>query len=351
VSLEDRLDRDFHLSIFFPLLGVAGAAHVIQFMAQQVTRIGSFLEHAERWREVVPLSTPLFPSAFAVTLNLAMLALSVGLMVSRRRTRLVLLLAPVGLLALTVQPVQVSNHYVVLLLAWVVWAVVVALAKLGMRQATEEEERAALARTAASGYARAMRNVCVITYFFAAFHKVNAAWFDLEANSAARFARAQLTPLLDAIGLPAGGWLDLVLLPTVIFPVVAEFAIPALLLSSRFRAWGALLGLVLHLPMFAREVLDYPSLILAFYPLFFSEAELRRFGAALRNVTTAKGLLALAAGGGVVLVWLVLVPVTPARPLEPTWALETLFGTAIILGFAYVGVTLTWQLFGIEATE
>ncbi len=345
-ALLERLNSDLHLTLFFKLLGIAAAAHVIQFMAQQHRRIGSFVASPELWQQVVPISAPDLPAWVAVALHLAFLLLSFCLALFRSRAQIALLLLPVGLAGVFVQPVCVSNHYLVLLLTLLAFPIVVWLANLAVRSAPDAAE--AVAATAASGYATAMRHVFLITYFFAAFHKLNTGWFSFEGNSGVRFVQKLLAPVLDTLHIQSPLLLDLAALPIIVFPVLAEFAIPVLLLWPRFRVYGVLLGIGLHLPMFAREILDYPALILTFYPLFFSEAELRRFGDELRNVTAGKNLLAGAAATGVILVWLVIVPVTPPRLFEPTWTLETIFGAGLIAGWAYVGVTLLWDVLGIS---
>jgi len=339
-----RLDRDLRLAVFWRLLGVAGAAHVIQLMAQQQARAGSFLHHPERWQQVVPLGFGATPSAVAIGLHLALLAASLALAWTGRPALGALWLGPVALLGAFVQPVTISNHYLVFLLALGSLPAVLLLARPGRGAAPARVD--ACARLAAGGYARALRHVFVITYFFAGFHKLNTGWFDLAGNAATRLARAQLVPLLEPVGLALPWLVDLALLPILIFPVAAELAIPALLLVPRLRPFGALLGIALHLPMFAREVLDYPTLILAFYVLFFPEPEVRRFGAALRRASPGRVALAGLGAGAVLLVWLVLVPATPARPGDPTWWLEVVAGAALISFFAWVGVTLAWQIAG-----
>lgn len=342
-----RLDGDYRLGLFWRLLGIAGAAHVVQLMAQQQARAGSFLEHATRWQEVVPpglsavgLGSP--PDWLAVALHLSLLVASLGLALARRPARAALVLAPVALAGALVQPVTISNHYTVFLLALVSLPIVLLLARPGAAATIDVVE--VNARLAADGYARALRHVFVITYFFAGFHKVNAGWFDLRGNAATRLASAQLVPLLEPLGLAQSGLVDLLLLPILVFPVAAELAIPLLLVLPRWRALGALVGVALHLPMFAREVLDYPTLILSFYLLFFPEADVRRFTVRLRATTPGKVALAAAGAASVLLVWLVLVPATPARPGDPTWWLEVVYGAGLISFWAWVGVTLLWEI-------
>ncbi len=337
-----RIDRDPRLAIFWKLLGLAGAAHVIQVMAQHQARVGSFLEYATRWQQVVPMGFGATPDWLAVALQLALLAVSLMLVVTRRPTRVAIVLAVVATLGAFVQPVTISNHYVVLLLVVLSMPVVLVLARPGAGAAPERVT--ACARLASDGYARVLRHICVITYLFAGFHKLNTGWFDLEGNAATRLAAGKLVPMLEPLGLAVPWFLNLLLVPVLVFPVAAELAIPLMLLSRRLRALGALVGIGLHLPMFAREVLDYPSLILAFYVLFFPEEDVRRFSAQLRERTIGKLALTALGAAAVILVWLVILPATPARLTDPTWYLEVVFGSALITFWAYVGVTLLWEL-------
>jgi len=336
------LDDDLRLRVFWRLLGVAGAAHVVQLMAQQQARAGSFLEHAERWQAVVPFGLGVTLPGVAVALHLALLAGSLLLALTPRPAVAALCLVPVALAGSVVQPVTISNHYVVLLLALVALPVVLVLARPGSGATAERVETCA--RLAREGYARAMRHVLVITYFFAGFHKLNTGWFDLAGNAATRLAPTLLVPILEPLGVATPTVLNLFLFPILLFPVAAELAIPVMLLVPRLRALGALAGVALHLPMFAREVLDYPTLILAFYVLFFPEHEVRRFLARLRIATPAKVALAAAGTLGIVLVWLVLLPATPARFDDPTWWLEVVYGTGLIAFFAWVGVSLLFEI-------
>jgi hypothetical protein len=75
-------------------------------------------------------------------------------------------------------------------------------------------------------------------------------------------------PLLDWLPFSTHDIVALVGRPTIFGTVAVECAVPVLLLIPRTRLVGCFLGLLFHLPMMAQGLMDFPVIVLAFYPLF-----------------------------------------------------------------------------------
>ncbi|MGH7519469.1 MAG: RES domain-containing protein [Gemmatimonadales bacterium] len=335
--------RDFRLQVFLVLLGTGGVAHVAQFMSRQQQRVGTFLDYVTRWQEVFPLGDPFATPTVAVGLHLAFLALSVGMIVSRYRLTLATALGAVGVPIMFVSPGRVSNHYIVLLVACLACALgLVADAFVRRRWAANSRDSARAAITQA--LLIVLRDVMIVTYLFAFLHKLNDAWLNPGTNESSHFVLAYLKPVLPLLGGAAEAVTQAATAIAVYIPLVLELALPLLLLGARTRILGAAAGVTFHLLMMGRDILDYPALILAFYPLFFPEEDLRRhLRDGLRGVTPGKMFAALALCAYVTYVWR---PVSGIRWSSPLALFETTTGYALIAGWAYVLVGLVWRLLG-----
>lgn len=113
-------------------------------------------------------------------------------------------------------------------------------------------------------FAPAGRAALLVLYFFAVLHKLNWDFLNPEVSC----ATALYTEMATAYTLPAPGWL-MGMLPTM--TLVAEFAIPLLLLIPRTRVAGVLLGVCFHAALAtspAHTYSDFSSTVYAGYFLF-----------------------------------------------------------------------------------
>ncbi len=338
--------RDFRLQVFLVLLGTGGVAHTAQFMVRQQQRVGTFLDYVTRWREVVSVADPFATPSIAVGLNLAFLTLSVGMIVSRHRLGLAAALGAVGTLKLFVSPPRVSNHFILLLVACLACALGLA-ADAFVRHRWLAHSRDAGRAAITQALLIVLRDVLIITYLFAFLHKLNDAWLNPATNESSHFVLAYLKPLLPILGGAAGPVTSAATAVAVYTPLLLELGIPLLLLGTRTRIVGAAAGVTFHLLMMGRGILDYPALILAFYPVFFPEEDLRRhLRDGLGVVTPGKACAGLALCTYVAYVWR---PISRIQWFAPLALFETATGYALMAAWAYVLVSLVWRLLDREA--
>jgi hypothetical protein len=131
-----------------------------------------------------------------------------------------------------------------------------------------------------------------LTYFFSSFYKWNPVFFWPRSSPAMEFA----TPYAALLGLPQQVALRLLAWPFILGTVLLELLLPVLLLCHRTRLAGSLVGLVFHVLMMGQGVVDFPLLIVAFYPLFYPPAEFAALMARCRRRPSALRLGLVLAG-------------------------------------------------------
>jgi hypothetical protein len=255
---------DVRIDLFAFLFALGMLHHELQFILEQ-QRIGPIGDYMERWSRVRPSSG--WSSEVGLALHLADVAISVLILVLPWRRALLCLLAIPYLLSLLASPERISGHSSLL---------AAALALVLMLSTAEVVERLGRRRSAWPegtdwhGWMLAgLTTLCALTYLFAAFHKLNTGWFSRNVGA------SMLAAFLRPLGLPPAAETLLEAPVTYATPAV-ELALPFLLLLRRTRLLGCLLGLLFHLPMLTEGVMDFPTVVLAFYPLFLSPEQARQ---------------------------------------------------------------------------
>jgi hypothetical protein len=261
------LVSDLRLEAFAILFAVGTLFHELEF-AWEVAAVGPITEYMERWGRAFP--TTGWPSSVGLSLHLADVAVSLYLLVGRRRREGLCLLAVAFLLSQLVTPNRISSHsslmfgglLIVLILAAGEWI--------------ERATGWARSRPPAEWYAwtlRGLASICALTYFFAFFYKLNSAWFSARSPGPI-FLIGPLGPILDRIVPPPVSHPILTAL-AIYGTLVIELGLPLALFHPRTRRLGMLIGAVFHFPMLLRGVTDFPVLTLAFYPAFLGLDEAR----------------------------------------------------------------------------
>ncbi len=334
---------DARLRAFYVLFGVGAVAHVCQIIERQHTQLGTFLHYAERWEPVLPVGFPGLP-LLTSGLNVLFLACGVMLILGRRPLVWGTVLFALAVAKLWTFVEWIPNHYNLLLLGSFVTAVLFVIrlvaARSGPAHAGEVE------RLTDEWFCRAMRHVIAITYAFAFIHKLNYTWFDPNLHSAGNFLYAFARPVLRIIAGEGPTARDAIGQMAVYSTLIIEAALPVLLWIRRLRPYGVMLGIAFHVIMMAQGILDYPTLILGFYPLFFDEAELRAFVRdAVAVATPGKLWATLGMGTYSAFVWRI---PTLTRLQQPDWTgpklLESVLGDFLIYGWTYVGIAMLWQV-------
>jgi hypothetical protein len=267
------LATDLRFRLFAALFALGLINHELQFILEQ-QRYGPFLQYLEILR---PARTTIdWPSSVGVGLHLA--DLLVGVLVLLRPDRgcfaLLGLTFPVTLL---VSPDRVASHCSLMAAA----AVVVLL--LGLGEAVEVALRPAARAAARVGWLRWSRlslvAFCLLTYAFAGLNKLNTQWLSPAESDVRDFVIAPIRLL----GLPLEPSLGLLLAPAMYGTIAVELGLALLLPWRRAAPFAILLGLLFHLPMLAQGVGDFPTVILAFYPLFLSEQQAAELVARYRS--------------------------------------------------------------------
>jgi len=334
---------DARLRAFYVLFGVGAVAHVCQIIARQHTQLGTFLYYAEKWEPVLPVGFAGHP-LLASGLNLAFLFCGVMLILGRRPLLWGTLLFVVGVAKLWTFVEWIPNHYNLLLLGSSVTALSFGIRLNAARSGPAHA--AAVERLTDEWFCRAMRHVIAITYLFAFIHKLNYAWFDPSVHSAGDFLYVFARPVLRIIGGEGPTAHGAIGQMAVYSTLITEAALPILLWVRRFRPYGVMLGIAFHVVMMAQSILDYPTLILGFYPLFFEEAELRAFlRDAVAVVTPGKLWATFGIGTYAAFVWRI---PTLTRLQQPDWTGpklgESALGDILIYGWTYVGIAMLWYL-------
>jgi hypothetical protein len=258
-------DRRFDLFGFTFALGTLH--HTLQQLLEQM-RVGPFAEYLERWSRARPSFG--WPNEVGVAIYLALLVAGVvALLVPWRRAALAVTAVPF-LLSMLVSPEEIDSHSTLMIAAYVI------LLALTMGELVERW-LAGDGQPIPTDWYRYTRIglclLCALLYFFAFFFKLNAVWLSPDSTRATLFLLAPVEPLLALLGI-SGLSAAAILAPLGIVGTLSlELAVPLLLIWPRTRLLGCLAGLVLHLPMLAQGVTDFPTLTIAFYPLFLARAE------------------------------------------------------------------------------
>jgi hypothetical protein len=338
------------LRLFYVLLGIGCLAHELQFIARQYRWTGSFRLHLEKWGEVSPVFTAL-PPVIGLVVHVAIIILALGLIVARRQQIIASLLAMVVVLSLfTIAPPGISNHYIVVAFALLSTATFGAISHLtikdegqGAYQGTTEIEDVTLFR--------ALKHLFVITYFFAAFHKLNEGWFDLTKTAAQEFIVPYITPLISLIPGNPVDFIHATVAIGVYATIAIEFSLPFLLLWRTTRLLGCLLAVAFNVPIMGQGVVDYPAIVLAFSPIFFSEDELRSLLSQLFSNVTMVRL------GSATLLWMYIYLCSPDRIMKTTWRVlnhtggyslvafgDVLLRQGLIFAWVFIGCTIVQEL-------
>ena len=149
----------------------------------------------------------------------------------------------------------VPNHG---LFVWIVIATIWLSAVCLLVAPSGRLRRATLFRT----FAPIIRLELFVLYFFVVFQKLNTDYFILDHSCAAKhyLALAEAVPLL-----PTAGWAQL---SNIYVTLGIETLIPILLVLSRTRMWGIVLGLSFHFLVGANGYYNFSSLLIALFFLF-----------------------------------------------------------------------------------
>lgn len=241
--------------------------HELQFILEQQL-MGPFTEYLERWSRVKPSVG--WPSEVGVTIHLADIVISILVLALPYRRELLCLLTPVFLLSNFASLERIPAHNSLMAGALVI-LLVLALGEIAERVVTRTG-RATAPPTDWYGWTlTGLSGLTALAYFFAAFQKLNTRWFSPEDSPVMNF----VLPYVEPLGLPEAMAVALLGYPMLVGTLVAEVLLPCLLLCRRTRLPGFLFGVLFHMPMLAQGVMDFPPLILSFYPLFMSLEEAR----------------------------------------------------------------------------
>lgn len=264
------LAGDLRIHLFAMLFALATIHHELQLILE-LQLSGPLTEYMERWGRAVP--TIGWPSGVGIALHLADILVSVLILALPWRRALLLPLAITFPLVNLVSPHRIPSHNSFMLGALAI-LLIFAVAEL-----TERATLAGRVRAATDWYGWTLRGLtwlCVLTYFSAAFHKLNPVFLSPATSPAPLFVLQFLRPF----PIPRDAALALAN-PVINATVAIECVLPILLLVRRTRLFGCLLGTVFHLAMMAYGIMDFPVLILGFYPLFMGLSEARALAARL----------------------------------------------------------------------
>jgi hypothetical protein len=261
-----RLAGDLRIQLFGFIFALGTIHHELQFILEQ-NSIGPFLEYLDRWRQVRP--TIDWPNGIGVSLHLADIVISLAIIALPWRRELLCLLAVTFLLSNLVSPERISSHNSLMAGGLSVLLI------FGLAEVVQRTNRRGQANAVGVDWygwtLTGLVSLCVLTYAFAAFHKLNPVWFS-PPDSPVMWI---VLPFVTSLGLGRETAVALFGYPLVYAVVATEVMLPFLLMRQRTRLLGCLLGLLFHLPMLGQGVGDFPTVILAFYPLFLSVEQAR----------------------------------------------------------------------------
>ena len=334
---------DLRIQLFASLFGLGTIHHELQFILEQ-QRGGPFSDYMERWGQVKP--SVAWPSDVGIFLHLADLVLGLLLLALPWRRALLNALAVVFPLATLVSPHRIPSHNS-LMVAALALLLTFGLAE-SVERAVQPVRRCKLPTDWHRWTLAGLTSLCSLTYLFAAFHKLNATYVSLADSTAPPFILSFAEPL----GMPRDAALPLLGYPAIYGTLAIELSLPVLLMRRRSRLAGCLLGGLFHLAMMARGIMDFPTIILGFYPLFMTVDEVRELRDRCLSRPSPPRLAATAA------IWAAGAAAFARSPYvqelylnsgaqEPVvmWA-HGAFSYATLLMFAYVTSTLAASLLG-----
>lgn len=340
------LAGDVRIDLFGALFGLATIHHELQLLVE-LQLGGRLTEYMERWARSVP--TIGWSSQVGIAVHVAAIVLGILLLALPWRRALLMPLAVVFGLVNLVSPHRIPSHNSLMLAALAV-LLVFGVAELIAR--AWSARRAADFRAAEPGtdwYGWTLRGLmllCVLTYVAAAFQKLNPSFLSLATSPAPLF----LLQFARPFGVPRDAALALIGYPSIHATIAIELVLPLMLLVRRTRLFGCLLGILFHLPMMAYGIMDFPVLIVGFYPLFMRLEEAESLVARLTSRPSALRVLsavvvgmncaaAISASPYVLDLWIV------SRGVEPLLMYAhgaCLYATVFL--FAYVASTLAAHL-------
>jgi hypothetical protein len=207
--------------------------------------------------------------------TVAMFSLALAVVFGMYRTGAFFMLVAVHMIYVYLRLPRVPNHSVI--------AAAVDLTILGAALWTASSTRSWRIDTLAlyKTFAPAVRVELLIVYFFVVFHKLNSGFFDPE-HSCGSFMYLRLAheyPLL-----PTGDWFR----PWAIYlTMLAETAIPVMLVVRRWRLAGLLLAFAFHFALAMDPgdvVFNFSAILLAFFFLFLPDEFAASVATTLRTV-------------------------------------------------------------------
>jgi hypothetical protein len=283
------LATDLRFQLFAVVFAVGTIAHELGFLLE-VVAVGPLTEYMERWGRAVP-TLPL-PSWGGLALHLGDIAIALCVLVVRRKREGLCLLAVVFLASQLASPNRSASHNS-LMIGGLLMVLALALGEWGERLVTHwrhRRPRIDWLRVTLRGLA----GICALTYFFAFFYKLNREWFSASSGGLP-FLTRPLAPILTWLDAPAAS--AAVGAVSIYGTLLLEVALPCLLFLPRTRRLGCFLGAGFHLPMLMQRVIDFPVLILAFYPAFLESGEAAALRGWLRHPPWRRLVAAAALGG------------------------------------------------------
>jgi hypothetical protein len=266
-AVVPALITDVRLDAFAMMFALGTLLHELEFV-REIAFAGPLTEYMERWGRAVP--TTGWPSWVGVTLHLADAAVSLLVLLGRRRREGLCLLAVTFLLSQLVSPNRIASH------SSLMFGGLVTILLLAIGEWTERVTGRTRSDPRSDWYAWTLTGlawICALTYFFAFFYKLNAGWFSSRSPGPI-FLIGPLAPILDRIVSPSLSQPILSVLATY-GTLLIELGLPPMLFHPRTRRLGFLVGAIFHFPMVLRGVTDFPVLMLAFYPAFLGLDEAR----------------------------------------------------------------------------
>jgi predicted DCC family thiol-disulfide oxidoreductase YuxK len=347
------MNRDLRLKLFYILLGIGCLAHEIQFIHRQFIRIGSFLDYIEKWREVGPILS--IPQELMLLIHLSFIGLSIALIFSKHRSVIAFILAPLLIIKIfTYPPPGVSNHYIMMVFALLANFLFLLFRAFVIWRNNRYPYNLLQARDVEGALFKSLKHILCLTYFFAFFHKLNSGWLSTGNNFAGDFLIPCFKPVLSLINVPDAVVFHYLSLLSIYSTLAIEFSLPILLLIQLTRVLGCVVGIIFHIIMMTSGIFDFPSIILAFYPLFFEEDELRNILTnRILKVTPGKFYVSFAIGVYFITIYqnpvsilkFIMSKFESLGAINAIYLIETIFGYLLILGWVYIGCSLVWYLF------
>jgi hypothetical protein len=260
------LTSDLRFQLFGVVFALGTLHHELQLL-RSLQRTGPLTEYMERWTHVLP--SPGWSSELALAFHIGNSLLALLMIVLAWRRALLALLATTLLPSSLTSGERFSSHQTVMVGA-LTMVLVLALAEL-----VERATRSGRPDDAPTDWYAWTRTgllwLCGLTYAFAALSKLNPVWFSLENSPALDF----VLPYTYLLGIPGRNAVALLGYPAIYGTVAVEALLPFMLLWRRTRLLGFFLGLLFHLPMLGQGLMDFPLIMMAFYPLFMSGEEAR----------------------------------------------------------------------------